>query len=111
LSASELGFDLSIDDFGIGFSSYFYLKNLPIKEIKIDKLFIDGLLSNDADGIIIKHIIDLAHSVDCEVIAEGVETEEQIARLKELGCDAIQGFCYSKPLSFVDLVTFIKAQS
>jgi len=93
-----LGVQISIDDFGKGFSSLNYVKDLPITGLKIDKSFIDGLEKDTADAAIVSLIIDLAHTLGLEVTAEGVENEQQLARLIEMGCDLGQGFYFSKPL-------------
>jgi EAL domain-containing protein (putative c-di-GMP-specific phosphodiesterase class I) len=94
---SELGIKISIDDFGTGFSSLNYLKNLPIDYLKIDQTFIKdfNLQTNSA---ITKAIVTLAQSLNMKTIAEGVETEEQKKFLKELNCDEAQGYLFSKPL-------------
>ncbi|MEE8057857.1 MAG: EAL domain-containing protein [Pseudomonadales bacterium] len=88
---------LSIDDFGTGYCSLSYLKTLPIDTLKIDKSFIDNITTNDRDATITKTIIVMAHSLDMNVIAEGVETEEQMSFLKGSHCDEIQGYYYSRP--------------
>jgi EAL domain-containing protein (putative c-di-GMP-specific phosphodiesterase class I) len=94
----DLGVRFSIDDFGTGYSSLSYLKRLPADAIKIDKAFVDGLGKDVEDTAVIRMIIELAHTLGLEVIAEGVETEEQVALLKEMGCDLAQGYHFSKPL-------------
>lgn len=102
-----LGCELSIDDFGTGFSSMSYLKRFPLDELKIDKSFISGTPTDTTDVAIVKAIIALAHSLDLRVVAEGVETESQRAELKSLGCDLFQGYLCSRPLpaaSFIALV-------
>lgn len=93
-----LGFGISIDDFGTGYSSLNYLKNFPIDYIKIDKSFVEGLMNNEKDSVIVKAIISLAHNLHKEVIAEGVETKEQLDFLKSHQCDITQGYFFSKPL-------------
>ena len=94
-----LGIGISIDDFGTGYSSFNYLKNFPIDYIKIDKSFVSELMNNEKDAIIVKAIISLAHNLHKEVIAEGVETKEQLDFLKTHQCDISQGYFFSKPLS------------
>ena len=93
-----LGIELSIDDFGTGFSSMSYLKRFPLDELKIDKSFIAGTPADPTDLAIVKAIIALAHSLDLRVVAEGVETEAQRTELRALGCDSYQGFLCSRPL-------------
>ena len=94
----EMGFSLSIDDFGTGFSSLSYLKRLPISELKIDKTFVSGLPANVSDTAIVTTIIHMAGSLQMNVVAEGVETAEQQRFLSENGCSRAQGHYYSKPL-------------
>ncbi|WP_040287428.1 putative bifunctional diguanylate cyclase/phosphodiesterase [Sporosarcina koreensis] len=93
-----LGVGISIDDFGTGYSSLNHLKNLPIDYIKIDKSFVDELTEDNNDAIIVNAIISMAHSLKKEVIAEGVETAEQLDSLKLQHCDISQGFLFGKPL-------------
>jgi diguanylate cyclase (GGDEF)-like protein/PAS domain S-box-containing protein len=94
----KMGFSLSIDDFGTGFSSLSYLKRLPISELKIDKRFVSGLPANSSDTAIVTTIIHLAGSLQMNVVAEGVETEEQLRFLSENGCRRAQGHYFSRPL-------------
>jgi EAL domain-containing protein (putative c-di-GMP-specific phosphodiesterase class I) len=94
----DLEAKISIDDFGVGYSSLAYLKRLPADSLKIDKSFVQGLGEDVEDTAIVRMIIELAHTLGLEVIAEGVETEEQAQQLKEMGCDMAQGFYFSKPL-------------
>ncbi|WP_144512836.1 EAL domain-containing protein [Bacillus sp. FJAT-22090] len=93
-----LGIGVSIDDFGTGYSSLNYLKDFPIDYIKIDKSFINELMNNEKGAVIVKAIISLAHNLHKEVIAEGVETKEQLDFLKNHQCDISQGYLFSKPL-------------
>ena len=93
----DLGVRFSIDDFGTGYSSLSYLKRLPADAIKIDQSFVKGLGENAEDTAVVRMIIELAHTLSLEVIAEGVETEVQADLLKEMGCGFAQGYHFSKP--------------
>lgn len=101
-----IGFNISLDDFGTGFSSLSYLKNLPIDQLKIDKSFIDGLPDNEKPVAIAKTIIDLTRNLELNVIAEGVETKAQKEFLLANNCLYCQGFYFSKPLSPQEFLTF-----
>jgi len=93
-----MGVKIAIDDFGTGYSSLSYLKHFPVNTIKIDRCFIEDVLTDQHDASIALAIIDLAHSLSLKVIAEGVETEEQVQFLKENGCDQMQGYFFSPPI-------------
>lgn len=94
----ELGAKISVDDFGTGFSSLSYLHRLPIDFLKIDRSFTERMLSGSENGVTVQTIIMLAKNLNIEVVAEGIETAEQAAFLKNLGCDFGQGFFYSEPI-------------
>lgn len=94
----ELGVEVALDDFGTGYSSLTYLRRLPVSILKIDKSFIDGILDDSTQAEYVGFIIDLAHAVNLRVVAEGVEMNAQIDKLHEMGCDAIQGFVFSRAL-------------
>jgi diguanylate cyclase (GGDEF)-like protein/PAS domain S-box-containing protein len=96
---SKMGIGLSIDDFGTGYSSLIYLKQLPVDEIKIDKSFVIDMLDNNEDLVIVRSTIDLAHNMGRQVVAEGVESEEVLKLLIELGCDMAQGYHISRPIT------------
>ena len=93
----DIGFKLSIDDFGTGYSSLSYLKQFPIDKLKIDRAFVMDIESNDDDKILAKSIIDLAHNLNLSVVAEGVENDQQLTIIEQLGAEEIQGFYFSKP--------------
>ncbi|HLQ14215.1 MAG TPA: EAL domain-containing protein [Steroidobacteraceae bacterium] len=104
---SRMGVLVSVDDFGTGYSSMSYLRRFPIDKLKIDRSFIKELTTRAEDASIVQAIISLAHGLQLKVVAEGVETAEQLEFLKSLGCDQYQGFHYSKPLpaaAFSELV-------
>jgi EAL domain-containing protein (putative c-di-GMP-specific phosphodiesterase class I)/GGDEF domain-containing protein len=92
------GVELSIDDFGTGYSSLAYLKRLPVDELKIDRLFVSGLLSDRGDRQIVHAVIDLAHIFELRAVAEGVEEEATRAELSRLGCDMLQGYLVARPM-------------
>jgi EAL domain-containing protein (putative c-di-GMP-specific phosphodiesterase class I) len=94
----DLGVKISIDDFGTGYSSLAYLRRFPIDTLKIDIAFIREVTTNPQDAAITRTIIELAHSLSLQVVAEGVETQAQLAFLKDAGCDQIQGYLFSRPL-------------
>lgn len=96
------GIKVSLDDFGTGFSSLSYLKNLPIDTLKIDKTFIDTAISDESTGIIIESVIAMVKRLGLETIAEGVETPEQLEYLKRVDCDNIQGYLLGKPMAAED---------
>lgn len=103
----DLGFQIALDDFGTGFSSLSYLQNIPTDKIKIDKSFIGSLSANASSASIVKIIISLSHILGKTVIAEGVETEEQLRFLIQEGCDAIQGFYFSPALPLEEIKALI----
>jgi len=103
----DLGVQLSIDDFGTGYSSLSYLQRFPVNKLKIDRSFVSAM-SADASAVgIVRGIIELAHGLKMEVIAEGVETEEQLQKLRDLNCDVAQGFLISRPLPAKELHEFV----
>jgi diguanylate cyclase (GGDEF)-like protein len=94
----EVGLSLSIDDFGTGYSSLSYLRRLPVGELKIDQSFVANVLLDEQDEVIVRSTIDLGHNLGLVVVAEGVENNEVLERLRHLGCDIAQGYCISRPL-------------
>ena len=95
---ARLGLNLSVDDFGTGYSSLSCLRCFPLDALKVDRSFIRDVVTDPNDAAIVASIINLAHNLRLKVIAEGVETEEQLAYLKERGCDLVQGFYFSEPV-------------
>ena len=103
-----LGIHFSIDDFGTGHSSLSYLKRLPISQLKIDRSFVREIDTNRSDAIIAQTIIGMANNFGFNVIAEGVETEEQRVCLERYGCTSYQGYLFSKPVPLVDFEKLVK---
>jgi EAL domain-containing protein (putative c-di-GMP-specific phosphodiesterase class I) len=95
---SAMGVGISIDDFGTGYSSLSYLKNLPAKEIKIDRSFVMNMLEDPRDTKIVRAAIDLAHNLELHVVAEGIEQQGMQDKLTEMGCDYGQGYHIAKPM-------------
>jgi EAL domain-containing protein (putative c-di-GMP-specific phosphodiesterase class I) len=103
----ELGVRIAVDDYGTGYSALAYLRDLAIDELKIDRSFIDGMGDDPRSAAIVRSTIELAHSLDLEVVAEGVEHEELLAMLVDFGCDYAQGYHFSRPLTAPDLLAFV----
>ena len=103
----KLGVQLSVDDFGTGYSSLSYLKRYPLNTLKIDKSFVQDISSENDGRTIVEAIIAMGQSLKLNVIAEGVETEEQTCFLRAQGCDWVQGYMYSKPLSASDIIRWL----
>lgn len=103
-----LGISISLDDFGTGYSSLTYLQKLPIDILKIDREFLKNIRSHNEDSFIFKTIVELAHNLGLKVVAEGVETEEQLAYLRRTGCDIGQGYYFSRPLPANQVEHFFK---
>jgi EAL domain-containing protein (putative c-di-GMP-specific phosphodiesterase class I) len=104
---ADIGIVIAIDDYGAGLSSLAYLKQLPASELKIDKLFVTQLTSSNRDPLIVRSTIDLAHALEMEVVAEGVETPAAMALLSVMGCDMVQGFLISRPIGLDALLPFL----
>jgi len=104
----DRGYRISIDDFGIGHSSFAYLKKLPVSTLKIDQAFVKNLAHNPSDQKIVHAIIDLARSLDLETVAEGVEDEAALTLLRDWGCDYAQGFWLHRPAPYDKLLEWIE---
>lgn len=105
---AEMGFKVLIDDFGTGYSSLAYLKRLPVHAVKIDKSFVMGMARDENDAAIVFTSIDLSHNLGLQVVAEGVDDEGVLLRLRSRGCDAVQGMYLSRPLSAEELTDWLE---
>ena len=105
---ADIGIDLAVDDFGVGQSSFAYLRRLPVRELKIDKTFVTNLSESEEDRSIVRAIVDLGHRLNCRITAEGVENEATLAFLAEIGCDHGQGYFFSRPLATEAFDSFLK---
>jgi diguanylate cyclase (GGDEF)-like protein len=103
----DMGMKVAIDDFGLGFSSLGYLKNLPLNDLKIDKSFVINMLEDSADAVIVQSTIELAHNLGLTAIAEGVESDQAWRRLRALGCDVAQGWLIGRPLPAADFANWL----
>jgi len=104
---NAMGLRISIDDFGIGYSSLTYLQQLPVNELKIDKSFGLSLVNDSNSVVIVRSTIDLAHKLGLRVVAEGVESQETLELLQQLGCDAVQGFYLGRPMPMQDMLEWV----
>ena len=105
-----MGVLVSVDDFGTGYSSMSYLRRFPIDKLKIDRGFINEVMSRPEDASIVRAIVSLAHSLNLKVVAEGVESTEQLEFLKTLGCDQYQGFHFSPALPAAQFEALVRSK-
>ncbi len=103
-----LGCRLAIDDYGTGYSSLAYLRRLPVHELKIDKSFVIGMAADASDALIVRSTIDLAHNLGLSVVAEGVENDPTLDRLRAMGCDMVQGYLLSRPMGVVETAAWMR---
>src|SRR5829696_7705683 len=103
-----LGVGVAMDDFGTGQSSLTYLKHFPIDTVKIDKEFLRDVMTDETAAAIVSYVINLAHTLQLNVVAEGVETEEQYTFLRHYGCDQMQGYLFSRPLPTESVFPFLQ---
>lgn len=104
----KAGFSFSIDDFGTGYSSLSYLKHLPINQLKIDKVFVEDITNDQGDAILVDTIIAMAKHMKLDIVAEGVEVEEELAFLENSGCHCYQGYYFSRPLPYDQFIDYCK---
>jgi diguanylate cyclase (GGDEF)-like protein/PAS domain S-box-containing protein len=105
-----LGVRLAVDDFGTGYSSLSYLKRIPVDVVKLDRSFVQGLDVSQVDTAIVSAVVDLTRTIGMTTVAEGVETEGQLARLVEMGCPVLQGYLLARPMSAADFSSFLLAR-
>ena len=108
---TELGCHLAIDDFGTGYSSFAYLRQFPLNELKIDQSFVKNIVTEHGDQRIVNALIDLAHTFGMRALAEGIETVEAEAILRDLNCDMGQGYLYSKAMSANKFVSWFRERA
>ena len=108
---ADAGIKIAIDDYGAGLSSLAYLKDLPADELKIDRMFISGLSSSHRDPLLVRSTIDLAHALDMEVTAEGVDSPAALALLRVMGCDIVQGYLIAKPMAVGEVRAFLDSRA
>ena len=108
---NRLGISIAIDDFGTGYSSLSYLKKLPLDTLKIDRIFVCDMLTEESDSVIVDSTIDLAHNFSLSVVAEGVEDKETLEALIAKGCDQAQGYFIAKPMSAEDFDVWMTQRS
>jgi EAL domain-containing protein (putative c-di-GMP-specific phosphodiesterase class I) len=104
---AALGIKLSVDDFGTGYSSLSYLQQLPVTEVKIDKMFVQRMMGDAGADAIVRSVLDLARNLDLTVVAEGVEDRATMDRLRALGCPMAQGYYLGRPMTSADLEQWV----
>jgi EAL domain-containing protein (putative c-di-GMP-specific phosphodiesterase class I) len=104
----ELGVGISIDDFGTRYSTLSYVKHFPVDRLKIDQCFVRDMATNPSDAAIVRAIVSLGHSLDLEIVAEGVETVQQATLLRAEGCDEVQGFYYAGAMPADELIAYVR---
>jgi EAL domain-containing protein (putative c-di-GMP-specific phosphodiesterase class I) len=109
LALTNLGVNISVDDFGTGYSSFHYLKNFPIDRLKIDRSFVRDIEQDPSDAEIVAAIIAMAHNLNIQVIAEGVENAEQMEFLRKHRCDEMQGYFWSPPVTSQNIERMLAA--
>ncbi|HEY1736961.1 MAG TPA: EAL domain-containing protein [Methylovirgula sp.] len=107
---TKFGVHIAVDDFGTGYSSFGYVKKFPISRVKIDQSFIRDMAEDSDDEAIVRAIIMLGHSLNIAVLAEGVETEDQLARLRSEGCDEVQGYLFGRPMPAANFIEFMRGE-
>ncbi|HEV8374396.1 MAG TPA: EAL domain-containing protein [Actinomycetota bacterium] len=108
---NTMGVQLSIDDFGTGYSSMAYLKSLPVHELKVDRSFVMHMTSDTRDAVIVRSTVDLGRNLGLRVVAEGVEDQTTLEALDALGCDAVQGYHVSRPVTPDDLIDWLQLRA
>lgn len=110
-SLHQMGVCISVDDFGTGYSSFSYLARFPVQTLKVDRSFVANIDTNPVNHKIVKAIIRMAHSLQLDVVAEGAERTEEMAVLRKLHCNSVQGYFYSRPIGLPDFIRFVHAQN
>ncbi len=110
MALKELGVKLSLDDFGTGYSSLNYLKRFPVDRLKIDRSFVAEIVNDQTGQLIAENIVKLAHALELKIVAEGVETVEQLNLIRAMGCDELQGYIFSRPLPDSDINQLLETQ-
>ena len=103
----NIGIKLAIDDFGTGYSSFSSLKHLQVDCLKIDKYFVDDMLADEETALIIGSMIEMGRKLGYQVVAEGIETQEQLELIRKLGCETVQGYLFSKPVGAEEITKLL----